>query len=293
MPLVSAHFSGNDRLEKCLLSDPHHVLEGNRGEYVGLIQAALMKLGIATIAASEIATEYYGPSTSSAVLKFKGPPRNILNKQLGQTRPDPIVGKLTLKQLDKEMAEFEKLKLSVLVSPTKDGANHNHATCPPIMAGIHAGTPINPLRWKRMVNLYGDGETKYLGFEDYAIDPSWRGSTSGLRPLTWEHPSRGGLKDQSVSDLCMRNSPVYDDNDLKAGLIKPRSTTAEIKRILMPGARITYAGTEENIKLYFHKIARLAAIIETNFTDDQGNLLPLGSKIANPSMTIHVMTFLG
>jgi hypothetical protein len=101
------------------------------------------------------------------------------------------------------------------------------------------------------------------------------------------------VDDQSVSDLCMRSSPVYDDNDLKKGFITPRSTTAEIKRIMMPGGRITYTGDNENLSRYFHKIARLAAIIEKNYIDDNGNLLPNNIIPAEYDYIAYVLTLLG
>ena len=47
----------------------------------------------------------FGPSTSEAVFKYKGPPRNIL--QSFQTIPDKIVGKQTIARLDREIAALE------------------------------------------------------------------------------------------------------------------------------------------------------------------------------------------
>src|SRR5262245_20136959 len=81
MPLTSRHFKGDDRLEQCLVSDPHHVTPGSRGPYVGKIQQALIMLGEALIVPDEIAGEFYGRTTARAVLTYKGPPRNIINKR--------------------------------------------------------------------------------------------------------------------------------------------------------------------------------------------------------------------
>jgi hypothetical protein len=49
MPLQSRLFKHNERLQRCLVSDPHHV---ERGEHVALfkiIQRALMLLGSSII----------------------------------------------------------------------------------------------------------------------------------------------------------------------------------------------------------------------------------------------------
>ncbi|BDC49315.1 hypothetical protein F183_A16310 [Bryobacterales bacterium F-183] len=61
------------------------------------IQFALGKLGFIINDIEGI----YGASTEQAVLKFKGPPRNILGP--GQTRPDGVVGIQTIHRLDQEL----------------------------------------------------------------------------------------------------------------------------------------------------------------------------------------------
>src|SRR4051794_24028168 len=101
MPLVSQLFRNNDRLQRCLVSPPDHVVPGSQGEHVALIQKALTMLGAAVISPSEIAASFYGTTTARAVLAFKGPPRNIINTAY-QRAPDNIVGQMTIAQLDKE-----------------------------------------------------------------------------------------------------------------------------------------------------------------------------------------------
>jgi hypothetical protein len=44
MKLKSDLFRGDPRLEKALVSDPHHVTLGTRGEFVSKIQYAVMAL---------------------------------------------------------------------------------------------------------------------------------------------------------------------------------------------------------------------------------------------------------
>jgi hypothetical protein len=58
MPLMSRWFRGDARLQQTLVSDPHHVLLGDRGPYVRLIQEALHLLDGATIDRQETDTEY-------------------------------------------------------------------------------------------------------------------------------------------------------------------------------------------------------------------------------------------
>lgn len=190
MPLASQHFKDSERLQDCLEYDEDHVVQGERGPHVALIQQALIQLGAGVISSSEISAGFYGPSTASAVLRFKGPPRNIINRAY-QNAPDSIVGRMTIAQLDKEMQGLENSQKSLLVSQTTTGASHNHSRCPALQAGEHEATPINPQNWGLKINIYGAGETDYLGFLDYAIDPRWFKSENAgiIRPLTWDQSS--------------------------------------------------------------------------------------------------------
>jgi len=53
MPLKSKHFKGISRFEFCLVSDPSHVVPGERGPHVGKIQEALTILGAGIISADQ------------------------------------------------------------------------------------------------------------------------------------------------------------------------------------------------------------------------------------------------
>ena len=107
MALTSKLFKDDPKLEPCLVSDPAHVTPGSRGPHVGKIQFALTVMGLGVISPNEIAQQFYGPSTAAAVLGYKRK-KNIINTSY-QTAADNIVGKMTIKQLDKDMADFEKL----------------------------------------------------------------------------------------------------------------------------------------------------------------------------------------
>lgn len=105
MALESALFRGNRDLQACAIKDPAHVLRGARGEHVAKIQFALFALDGAQIERSELAAQHYGPSTAAAVLRYKTK-RAIINRTY-QSKPDDIVGKMTIASLDKEMQKVE------------------------------------------------------------------------------------------------------------------------------------------------------------------------------------------
>ena len=104
--LQSHLFSGDPKLEACLVRDPDHIMPGAVGDHVGKIQVALRELDSLSIDAGELASKRYGPSTAAAVLAFKQK-RGIINYSY-QTRPDNIVGKMTIAALDREMVAKEK-----------------------------------------------------------------------------------------------------------------------------------------------------------------------------------------
>ena len=106
MALQSNLFSGDAKLQACLVNDAAHVTLGTRGEHVGKLQIALKALGDVEISASEFASKTYGPSTAAAVLSYKQK-RKIINFSY-QTQADNIVGKMTIASLDQEMQKLEK-----------------------------------------------------------------------------------------------------------------------------------------------------------------------------------------
>jgi hypothetical protein len=259
MPLESELLRGVPELEACLILNAAHVVPGARGAHVGKIQKALVILGVGVIGPAEIKSGLYGETTSAAVLAFKIR-RHIINTSY-QHAPDNIVGIMTIRALDKEMFEIEKVPPSRLVSLTVEGPPHNHARCPQLQSGGHKGTPINPLGFLRMINIYGTHETDYLGFEDYAVNSNFASD----RKTTWTGPGR--LENKSVSDICMRSSPIYGASD-KSGP-QAQNEMDEIKRVAMPGCRFTYAGSQENMNLFETKARSLGVVMETVVIDKQ------------------------
>ena len=68
MPLQSALFRDDRRLQACLVEDDAHVTPGSIGPYVSRIQAALLLLTQAQISTAEIVDQRYGDLTAAAVL---------------------------------------------------------------------------------------------------------------------------------------------------------------------------------------------------------------------------------
>ena len=101
--LRSKLFRGDRRLEACLTDNASHITRGAVGDHVTKIQTALTLLGEPHIAAREITTKTYGPSTAAAVLAYKAR-RKIVNRSY-QTHADNIVGKMTIDALDKELLQ--------------------------------------------------------------------------------------------------------------------------------------------------------------------------------------------
>ena len=67
MSLSSLWFLGNERLQRCLVSDSDHVKLGDQGLRVLLIQEALLLLYDGRINDAEIAALRYGPTADDIV----------------------------------------------------------------------------------------------------------------------------------------------------------------------------------------------------------------------------------
>ena len=242
------------RLEACLVSDPDHITPGASGDHVGKIQTALNQLsaGPGRENFHLVVDGDYGPATAAAVKLYKDN-RGIL--QPHQVTADDIVGKRTIASLDDEMdvLENEVPPLSGLISPSPHGAPHDHLQCPtpPRVSGdlvdgraSHHATPINPLNQGVMVNIYGEGETDYLGFTDVGTEPQFANG----RPLTSTLPTG------SVTDIAIRSAPISV------------TTEAEIKRIARPvtagGCRLTYASNQVTFATPRHTILSLGTVVQ-------------------------------
>jgi len=249
MPLVSELFTKPDpdpRLEGCLVDDSKHIKQVTVGDHVKKIQIALNRLsrGPGRENFNLKVDGIYGPLTAAAVKAYKSAPqRRILGP--GQTTPDNIVGKRTIKSLDDEMdiLENESPPESSLIESGFFGSKHDHRNCAspksdgeievaPDGTMSHFATPLNPLGFGRKINIGGAKETDYLGFTDAVPDPRLDPDMTGVpvkgRLLT------SSLRAQSVSDICFRSAPL------------DRFMRKEIPRICARGARLTFVATSEN-----------------------------------------------
>ena len=104
--LHSQLFSGDPRLERCLVDDAAHVTLGCHGVFVGKIQYAVLVLQSGTIAGDELVAMRYGRDTAALVLAYKTRHR-IINPRY-QTKPDAIVGKMSIAALDFDMVLLER-----------------------------------------------------------------------------------------------------------------------------------------------------------------------------------------
>lgn len=278
--LVSAQFRDDDKLQKCLTTPSAHVIPGTRGDHVSLIQGALVKLGAGVISASEISSKLYGPSTANAILRYKGPPRNIINTSY-QRAPDNIVGQMTIDRLDADMVEFEKIPDNPYVWMTIEGPpEHNHTACFPLESGGHRGTPINPLPFGLKINIYGDHETDYLNFIDVAPNPEFANRKfGGPRLLTKE------LGPRTVGNIAVRSSPIFENH-----IHSNPNEVEEILRVAMPGCRITYTGTEENIRTFGPTVLKFGPLISTIEIPDLTEIEP--GRFEYTPLTAYVITIL-
>lgn len=105
MALKSKWFGDNQRCQQCAVVDAKHILSGDSGLHVFLVQEALILLDGGRIEAAELDQWRYGPSTAAAVLRYKKA-RDIVNRSY-QQQADDIVGKMTIASLDEGMRVLE------------------------------------------------------------------------------------------------------------------------------------------------------------------------------------------
>jgi peptidoglycan hydrolase-like protein with peptidoglycan-binding domain len=230
----------DSKLNACLVRDDAHITPGSRGDHVKRIQVALNQLSNVFL----IIDGWYGPKTAAAVKAYKSAPHRDI-RQTWQQTADDIVGIRTLKWLDKEMYDFENFEPGVesrYISMTAAGAPHDHSRCPkypyasapgPDNRAQHRGTPINPQGYGRKINIGGEGETTYLGFQDFSTKGDLYNAGPG-RPYTESLPS------SCASDICMRAAPLND------------WIMHEISRLALPACRFTLAAnTSDPIEMRF------------------------------------------
>jgi hypothetical protein len=136
---------------------------------------------------------------------------------------------------------------SRLVSIDPRGSLHDHGRCPREFGRSqkvnHIATPINPAGGGRKINVGGEGETAYLGFEDFVTEEQTFGGPLD-RPLT------GCLPDCCASDICLRSAPLTAFGQ------------REIRRIARPGCRLTVASNHETIVAWGPLLISIGTVLE-------------------------------
>jgi hypothetical protein len=133
------------------------------------------------------------------------------------------------------------------------------------------GTPINPKKIGKMINIFGERETE-PGFVNYTSDPKFAVGQDGVtRPWTHDTQVPPGLDKESAGDICLRSSPLSP------------TTLDEIQRIGKRGARVTIAlssgpkddipgGTDAQLQHFREKFPNATPIFDGvhHGVDDQG-----------------------
>lgn len=113
-PPASTMFAGNQRLRDCSQKNSFHIVPGERGPHVQLIQNALVSLLYHTVLSEteqraldkEVEQSFYGPRTAKVVVHYKRSQTPMLLGP-GQTVPDNIVGIRTISKLDDDVKAFD------------------------------------------------------------------------------------------------------------------------------------------------------------------------------------------
>jgi hypothetical protein len=190
MPLHSTTLRGNAALQACLERDGAHVTPGAKGAHVGLIQKCLLVLERSIIAANEIRTRTYGPTTAAAVLAYKRA-RTIINRSY-ETQADNIVGKMTIARMDADISRVEQAHTLLVRCPQGSGGGD----VPAIAARQDIGTPVSaPTQFRRALFVHLQRtEDLTVGVEIFSTELLAR-ARAMLRPFgitLTEAPGLGG-----------------------------------------------------------------------------------------------------
>jgi hypothetical protein len=148
---------------------------------------------------------------------------------------------------------------SRFISTTRAGPDHNHDACPLEFNGgrtvHHFATPISPKGGGRKVNIGGEGEAGYVGFEDFVTERLTFGGPLD-RPLT------SCLSAKSASDIFLRSAPITYP-----------TVQEEIVRIARPRCRLTVASTYQTLLASWHFIGSVGTLLELVIVTSQPDKL--------------------
>jgi hypothetical protein len=134
------------------------------------------------------------------------------------------------------------------------GSQHDHASCPSEFCRLkkvsHIATPINPIGGGRKINIGGESETAYLGFEDFVTERQTFGG-----PL--DRPLISSLPNRCASDICFRSAPLTPLGK------------KEICRIGRPGCRLTFASNHQTVVGVARFMMSIGRVLEYVLLTDQ------------------------
>jgi hypothetical protein len=250
----------SDELERCANRDADHITPGASGDHVKRIQIALNTLSNVFLGIDGI----YGPRTAAAVVVFKEAQSPPL-RQPWESIADNIVGIRTIRALDRQMHDHDQPQpMTGLISTTPYGTPHDHNQCEPFLDSddyqgkiSHHGTPINPQGWGRMLCFGGTNEVKYLGFENVIPDPDLDGDF--LPSWVLGRRKSNTLPDHCASDICFRSAPI------------DQYEQPEVKRLAMPGCRLTYASNAAAVASRMPFLLSLGPQIDSAYVNKEPN----------------------
>lgn len=140
------------------------------------------------------------------------------------------------------------------ISPNSLGSPHDHKRCPSEFGRLqrvsHIATPINPLGGGRKINIGGEGETSYLGFEDFVTEKQTFGG-----PL--DRPLLSSLPNDCATDICLRSAPLTPLGQ------------SEIRRIARIGCRLTLASNHSTVLRMAPFLLSVGTLVESALLSDE------------------------
>jgi hypothetical protein len=143
---------------------------------------------------------------------------------------------------------------SRFISTNSLGSPHDHDSCPSEFGRSqkvsHIATAINPIGEGRKINIGGEGETSYLGFEDFVTEKQTFGG-----PL--DRPLISSLPDCCATDICLRSAPLTSLGQ------------REICRIARPGCRLTLASNHQTVIRVTPFMMSIGTVLEYALLSDE------------------------
>lgn len=286
MPLQSTTLRGNAALQACLQRDEAHVAPGAKGAHVGLIQKCLLVLEPSTIAADEIRTRTYGPTTTAAVLTYKRA-RAIINRSY-QTQADNIVGRMTVARLDADISKAERAR-TLLVRCSEGGSGGDVRA---VAARQNIGTPVGaPPQFRKALFVHLQRTEEFtVGAEVFAAALLAR-ARALLRPFGFTLIEAPGLGGPPVPwpDVVVHTQFLADRFALRKAAINTTAGDSSVLRVIFcpfdPIDTIKGITDGGNVAEVQERVPKFVLINTTRRNPDAGTLLHEMIHAAYPGLS--------